>query len=330
MKFLSIIIPCYNVERYLPQTLESLQKLQQAENCEFIFVNDGSTDSTLELINNFAKADNRAIVINQINQGVSIARNNALEVASGEFVLCLDGDDFILPNTIAIIKDHIIDCDMLLAPCFTVNDSQVPKLQNINISDGIYSIHQLYACCNIFPTAPKLIYRTSIIKNNHLRFDSTIRSGEVYTFTVDFMRYTNSIRVTNHGFYNYVMRNSSATHMPNFKADLSVLNILNHFTNINQLWSKEPSFLLTAFKMIMSFTYNKYSKLSLLDTPAIETIESVLHNPAFNSLLRTIPTRSIDFKHRIFILYLRVMPPKFGYKLCTYVIKLMKHTVFIA
>ena len=91
---LSIIIPCYNVEEYIPKTLDSLSQLNNAENCEFIFINDGSTDNTLLHIQSFAKNDHRAIVINQSNQGVSAARNAALSIAKKEYILCLDGDDF--------------------------------------------------------------------------------------------------------------------------------------------------------------------------------------------------------------------------------------------
>ena len=330
LPYLSIIIPCYNVADYIPMTIQSLSQLNDAEDCEFIFINDGSTDDTLKLIESFAKKDKRVILIDQKNQGVSVARNHALQVATGKYVLCLDGDDFLVPETIAIIRNHIASSDVLLAPCFTVQEYLSPNLQKIEISEGIYSIDQFYAKCKVFPTAPKLVYRTSIIKRNQLIFDPTIKSGEVYTFTVDFFKYARYISVTHNGFYNYVMRSTSATHMPNFKADLSVLKILDHFTDIEQSWSQEPSFMLTALKMIMSFTYNKYSKLGLLNIQAIETIDSVLHHTGFKTLLHSIPTNEIDFKHRIFIQYLRALPPKFGYKLCTYAIKLMKNRVFLA
>ena len=83
---LSIIIPCYNVEEYIPKTLDSLSQLNNAENCEFIFINDGSTDNTLSHIQSFAKNDHRAIVINQSNQGVSAARNAALSIAKKEYI----------------------------------------------------------------------------------------------------------------------------------------------------------------------------------------------------------------------------------------------------
>lgn len=329
MTFLSIIIPCFNVEEYLPSTIASLTCLKNAENCEFIFINDGSTDSTLKLIRDFAEIDSRVILIDQVNQGVSAARNAALKMAKGEYLLCLDGDDFLHPDTLSIIRSHINNADALLAPCFIVTEKN-SQVKNFNIPEGLYSVERLYTTCSVFPTSPKIVYRTSIIHQHTLQFDSLIKSGEVYTFTVDFLKYANCIAVTHQGFYNYVMRCTSATHMPNFKADYTVLNILDHFADVDQPWCQTPSFLLTAFKMIMSFTYNKYSKLGILDRQAVETINSVLLHTGFKILLHTIPANQIDFKHKIFIQYLKIMPNKLGYKVCTSIIKLMKNKVFLA
>ena len=102
--YLSIIIPCYNVEDYLPATIQSLRALENAEDCEFIFINDGSTDNTLKIILNFAEQDQRVVVIDQINSGVSAARNAALEIVQGKYFLPLDGDDKLRPNAVSIIR----------------------------------------------------------------------------------------------------------------------------------------------------------------------------------------------------------------------------------
>jgi glycosyltransferase involved in cell wall biosynthesis len=166
---LSIIVPCYNVEVFVTKTLVSLSQLIEAENCEFILVNDGSTDETLKYLQEFANKDKRAIVIDQSNQGVSSARNTALERAKGQYILCLDGDDYLSPNTIQIIRNGIKNADALLTPC-------IHKLENkeytipLDLQDGLYSVEKLYSLCNIFPTAPMIVYKTSIIQQNHLKF----------------------------------------------------------------------------------------------------------------------------------------------------------------
>ncbi|WP_243556899.1 glycosyltransferase [Priestia megaterium] len=78
----SVVIPVYNAEKYITECIESLLN-QTLKQCEFIFVNDGSKDNSLQIIENYRKKDNRVKLINQENQGVSIARNNGLEIALG-------------------------------------------------------------------------------------------------------------------------------------------------------------------------------------------------------------------------------------------------------
>lgn len=324
MPYLSIIIPCYNVAEYISKTLNSLSQLKNADNCEFIFVNDGSTDNTLSYIQNFAQNDPRAIIIDQNNQGVSAARNAALQLAKGEYVLYLDGDDYLHPDSVSIIQNSINGSDALLTPCIVVLEDNKYKLQKLPIQEGIYSVKQLYESCNVFPTAPMIVYRNSIIKKNKLRFDITIKSGEVYTFTVDFFQHTEQISVAHTGFYNYVMRSSSATHLPNYATDLSVLNILNHFNSIQQEWTNTPAFKVTALKMILSFTYNKYVRCGLIDNNAINTIQTLFSTKSFQHLLQTTSLHNINLHYWLFISYIKIMPPKIGYLFCTYIRKLIK------
>jgi len=91
-KLISIVIPCYNAEKTLARTLNSIRE-QSYKNLEIIIVNDGSKDSTLELANSFSKMDNRIRVIDQANAGVSVARNNGVMSANGRYIMFLDADD---------------------------------------------------------------------------------------------------------------------------------------------------------------------------------------------------------------------------------------------
>lgn len=92
MKKLSIIVPVYNVERYIEECLSSLL-IQTLDNIEIIIVNDGSTDKSIDLIRKFD--DERVIIIDKENEGVSVARNVGLKVSSGEYITFVDSDDFI-------------------------------------------------------------------------------------------------------------------------------------------------------------------------------------------------------------------------------------------
>ena len=101
MSTVSIIIPAHNVEHVLPRCLDSLLA-QHYKDWEAIVVDDGSTDATPAILDQYAAHDARIKAIHQPNQGVSMARNNAMEQASGEYVLYVDGDDFLHPKTLEI------------------------------------------------------------------------------------------------------------------------------------------------------------------------------------------------------------------------------------
>ena len=93
---ISIIVPAYNIEKYIKKCLFSIQT-QSYKNIEVIVVNDGSTDGTLKVINEFVKNDDRFIVIDQPNYGVATARKNGIEKATGDYIGFVDGDDTIEP-----------------------------------------------------------------------------------------------------------------------------------------------------------------------------------------------------------------------------------------
>lgn len=330
--FLSIVIPCYNVEKYLPATLQSLRNLQDAEDCEFIFVNDGSTDNTPSLIQDFVVHDSRAIYLSQTNQGVSSARNAAISVLKGEYFICLDGDDTLNPSTIAIIRRNIAGVDALLSPVVTISSNNNISLQLLTIPQGHYNILQLFQSCNLFPTAPMLVYRTDIIKSNALRFNPVIKCGEVYDFTISFFEHAQNIHVVHTPFYNYIMRNSSATHSPNFESDISVIHLLDHFNNIQCDWAKKTAFQTTAFRLICSFTYNKYIKLYLLDKNTLETLTTLFNSPQFQKLLQQLSQCcKLMLRDRLMVKYMTTLPAIKGYILLTklyHFIKLLRPSAY--
>lgn len=312
---ISIIIPCYNVVDYIPATIESLCNLEDANGCEFIFVNDGSTDSTLSYIEDFVNQDARAICINQPNAGVSAARNAALEIANGKYVLMLDGDDCLTSDAIITIKQDIHNADVLLTP-ITAVEASIQKIFPLLVRDGEYSVLDLYKACAVFPTLPMLVYRTDIIKQHDIRFSSEIHAGEVYTFTCEYLRYCKTIQVTHNSFYLYNIRPSSATHAPNYVKDISVLNAIDTMhQKSNPALHEIPSFTRTLFVLGTSFTYNKYAKFGLFDDQAIKNVKQIFKHPYFSHCIRDIAF-SFGHWHRDRILAIYMLTTRiWGYKL---------------
>ena len=97
MPKVSVIIPVYNVEKYLRECLDSVVN-QTIKDIEIICVNDGSTDGSLDILNEYCSNDDRFVIINQENQGLSVARNNGLNSASGDYIAFIDSDDYLLNN----------------------------------------------------------------------------------------------------------------------------------------------------------------------------------------------------------------------------------------
>lgn len=103
---ISVIVPVYNTAPYLRQCLDSICN-QTYQNLEVICVNDGSTDNSAEILEEYAAKDSRIIVITQTNAGPSVARNVAIEQAKGEWIASVDSDDWIEPDTYEYFVRHI-------------------------------------------------------------------------------------------------------------------------------------------------------------------------------------------------------------------------------
>ena len=101
MNKVSVIIPVFNVEKYLARALDSLLA-QTHQNWEAIMVDDGSTDGSASIAESYCKKDNRFLLTRQENQGQAVARNNALNMISGNYVMYLDPDDMLHPQTMEI------------------------------------------------------------------------------------------------------------------------------------------------------------------------------------------------------------------------------------
>ena len=120
---ISVIIPVYNTESYLSRCLDSVLS-NTYENLEVICVNDGSTDNSINILDNYKFSDERVIVINQKNSGVSAARNAGLNVATGEYIAFIDSDDWV----------HTQYFEILLF-AMSCNDSDVAACQYSQVSE---------------------------------------------------------------------------------------------------------------------------------------------------------------------------------------------------
>ena len=133
LKLVSIIIPIYNVEKHLDQCITSVLN-QSYRNLQIILINDGSTDSSGKICENWKKKDERIIVYHQINSGVSVARNNGIKIAKGYFIFFLDSDDFIDKG---VIEELVLNYDKDIV--VGINYKNVfKKTLKMNLNYGLY------------------------------------------------------------------------------------------------------------------------------------------------------------------------------------------------
>lgn len=314
---ISIIIPCYNLGNFLLPCLDSIN-IQTVKEAEYIFVDDGSTDQTLELLKKFCKDRKDCTIIHQQNRGVSAARNIALKHCKGDYVYLLDGDDILTDNAISLMSQAIKDThsDVILSTVTIRDEGKCFKKSN-PIDCGNYTPTELYNACSVFPTMPQLLYKRSIIEKNDLEFDPSLKVGEVYEFTIRYLNFARSIAVVPDCYFYYVMRHTSASHKPNFTKDLTILNTIRQYYAYGEDYIKYPSFNVTAFKMMMAFTYNKYVKLKLSNPDTYNTIKEILcDSNAKDCIKRVAKSNKSPWKERTLALFV-LTTGVIGYKILT-------------
>lgn len=318
---ISVIIPCYNLGNYLTSCLDSIQ-WQNNIDVEYIFVNDGSTDETLDTLREFCAKRANYILIDQENAGVSKARNTAMEIARGDYIYLLDGDDILTDHAI----ERMVSCieanspDVILSSVIVAEENKQLHIP-LKLKFGNYDPEALYKSCRYFPTMPKLLYRRAIIEQYGLRFNPNLRVGEVYDFSIRVMAVSSKVAVVEQSFFIYVMRPLSATHKPNFNVDVTVLDTVKDYYKWGGELKKYSSFHTTAFKMLMSFTYNKYVRGGFCDQESCKVIETVLEDEMAKNCIRNVALSvSIPVKTRILAIYVLLFG-KLGFRILCNIFK---------
>ena len=170
--FISYIIPCFNVGKYLSKCFGSFERqvIGNGSGIEFVFVNDGSTDNSFQLLKTFELKEKRAIVINQKNQGVSFARNTGLNVAKGKYVFFLDSDDWLTDDASQILYDVSKESepDIVITNAYKEIGVDVKKEWNPcnHLKSGNYEILDFAQCVYRLPISFKAYRRELLLQNN--------------------------------------------------------------------------------------------------------------------------------------------------------------------
>lgn len=191
MPKISIIVPVYNAEKYLERCIKSLAN-QTIKDIEIILVDDGSKDSSLDICNNYAKKDKRIKVISQKNAGPSVARNNALKLATGEFIGFVDSDDYVKEDTYEkALAKMSKDVDLVIWAVNVISDDDLSYTEwfqdryfKLKFQGKVELTNDVKFKTDVVPW--NKLYRASIILDNNITFPA----GRLYEDNAFWWKYT--------------------------------------------------------------------------------------------------------------------------------------------
>lgn len=233
---ISIIVPVYNVEQYLPRCIYSILN-QSFADFELLLIDDGSKDKSGAICDEYAAKDSRIRVFHKENGGVSSARNIGLENARGEWLSFIDGDDVITEGYFNIRQEHE-GVDVIIKPYSVVNaDGRVTCHNNeLSILTGKDKIFRYYVQKRNNALWDKIIKRKTI---GTKRFNTNVSIGEDFLFFMSVLPNVKSIAFDDTGSYRYFLRQGSAMQSVDIKRRIEILwqNIDNvkSFTNTDDL-----------------------------------------------------------------------------------------------
>lgn len=288
MDLITVIVPVFNVEKYLSRCIESIIK-QTYSNLEIILVNDGSTDNSSNICDNYAKLDDRLKVIHKKNGGLSEARNFGIRVAQGEYIAFVDSDDYIEENMYELLHNEIVNCQADIAVCgrWVENGEEKKELYTLNdkmIMSSIQALKYYFKRKIIDPSACDKLFKRELFNNVEFPI------GKIHEdiFVMDnILAKCNKIIHIGLPLYHYISRNDSITKKKISKKNLDFIiahnEIFNRNKNCSQLEKYVESYYYEGYIiMIDKFVTNYLDKEMLIE---LNKCRKLIKNNIFEILL---------------------------------------------
>lgn len=242
-KLVSIIIPVFNVEKYLKEALNSAID-QTYKNIEIICINDGSTDNSMQILEEYAAKDSRIKILTQENSGLSAARNTGLNVAKGEYIYFLDSDDYfdteLIDKTVNLFTDEIDIISFNLEKIFELKERPEKRIYQDNFKGAHKVSPEIFEI--IFEESPRNVFKNSLIKKYNIRFAENL-IFEDNSFILNYLSVSDKIYILPEILYKYRIRPNSIMHNRNnnkhFAHRLKNLAYYENFLKINNLTHRD-------------------------------------------------------------------------------------------
>ncbi len=255
----SIVVPVYNVERFLRTCLDSIIG-QTYSKLEIILVDDGSTDSSLNICHEYEKKDYRVHVFHQENRGCASARNFGLEHAGGEYISFFDSDDVMhsgmIENMVAVMENE--NADMVFGN-YNVISEDGAFLRTVQVNSLYETDSPLFTQCSIEPFPGNKLYRLSILKKIGITWKK-VSMGEDLTFYLCALLGCKKISRIDRPLFAYRIVNNSLSR----KYDLKILGIKSAFLEVESFYAKKKKielFLKYIEPLKIAHYYYQFSKI---------------------------------------------------------------------
>lgn len=264
---LSIVIPIYNVEKYIGKCFDSIYSQNIEENLfEIIAINDGSPDNSGEIIAQYSNRYKNILYINQENSGVSVARNVGIQHSKGEFITFIDPDDWIgnniLPNIFTILKNHI-DSDIIILNSLKAETNTA----NYNWLNNNIQERKSYKGIDLFlkykyvrGSVCGAIYNKTFLKKNNIVFPIGIRNAEDTIFFNECLSIASDIKFFNLNFYYIFNRVGSASKTKDLQRINRYYTALDYIDTLNKKHGFiDPSPIIEYLKYIIISSLTSYT-----------------------------------------------------------------------
>lgn len=218
MSYVTVIIPVYNVEKYLKKCVESVLA-QTYKDIEIILVDDGSTDKSGDICEELARTDGRIRVIHQKNKGLGGARNTGIDNCNTEYLLFLDSDDYIHPQLIerCLCAARESKCDMVLFDSVSVDENgKIGVKYGAQVTENIILPEKELRIISKNPTAWDKLYKTSLFKDNGIYFPDRVWYEDLRTVIKLILFAERVIKLESEPLYYYLQRSDSIMHTPDY------------------------------------------------------------------------------------------------------------------
>lgn len=238
MPKVSVIVPVYNVERYLPQCLDSLVN-QTLDDIEIITINDGSSDNSLDILMEYQnKYSNKIKVVNNQNNGIGKTRNIGIEMAQGDFLTFVDSDDYLDTNMLLSCYNYANDNDLEIVVCnyYEVNESDRTLIKRIIEPFSICNLNDKPDLLFKINAAPwNKLYRRTLFDNKNIRFPEHLKYEDLGLIPIILHQAKRIGYLNIFGNYYLIRSKSQTTTIDNRVYDIfKILDIINtYYRNLN-------------------------------------------------------------------------------------------------